>query len=247
MPNSRTRVAIIGAGPAGLLLGIALERSGIDFVIVENRSREYALVASASGSARAGVGRDPHRARRRRSARRRGTHPRRHLPAVRGRAPSRRLQRTHRSDGHGLRAAGGRQRPHGRTRSTRAPRVYYEASDVAPHGIDGGSPSLTFGHDGEQLRDRRGLHRGGRRLPRGLTAQHPGRQADDLRARLPVRVARHPRERRAIHGRTHLLPARGRLRDALDAVAPRFTPLPPGRPRGVDRGLVGRAHLGRTP
>jgi p-hydroxybenzoate 3-monooxygenase len=37
----RTQVAIIGAGPAGLLLGRLLERSGIDSVVLELRSREY--------------------------------------------------------------------------------------------------------------------------------------------------------------------------------------------------------------
>jgi p-hydroxybenzoate 3-monooxygenase len=34
-------VAIVGAGPAGLLLGQLLHRHGIDTVILENRSREY--------------------------------------------------------------------------------------------------------------------------------------------------------------------------------------------------------------
>jgi p-hydroxybenzoate 3-monooxygenase len=38
---SRTQVAIVGAGPAGLLLGRQLQREGIDNVIVEARSREY--------------------------------------------------------------------------------------------------------------------------------------------------------------------------------------------------------------
>jgi p-hydroxybenzoate 3-monooxygenase len=37
----RTQVAIIGAGPAGLLLGQLLHRHGIDAVILEARSREY--------------------------------------------------------------------------------------------------------------------------------------------------------------------------------------------------------------
>src|ERR1700722_20810202 len=37
----RTQVAIIGAGPAGLLLGQLLRRAGIETVIVERRSREY--------------------------------------------------------------------------------------------------------------------------------------------------------------------------------------------------------------
>jgi p-hydroxybenzoate 3-monooxygenase len=37
----RTSVGIIGAGPAGLLLGHLLHRAGIDTVVLENRTREY--------------------------------------------------------------------------------------------------------------------------------------------------------------------------------------------------------------
>ena len=37
----RTRVAIIGAGPAGLMLSHLLAREGIDSVVLENRGREY--------------------------------------------------------------------------------------------------------------------------------------------------------------------------------------------------------------
>ena len=46
----RTQVAIVGAGPAGLLLGALLQRAGIDAVIVERRSAGYVL-----GRIRAGV------------------------------------------------------------------------------------------------------------------------------------------------------------------------------------------------
>lgn len=46
----RVQVAIIGAGPAGLLLGQLLHKAGIDAVILEQRSREYVL-----GRIRAGV------------------------------------------------------------------------------------------------------------------------------------------------------------------------------------------------
>ena len=46
----RVQVAIIGAGPAGLLLGQLLHRAGIDAVILEQRSAEYVL-----GRIRAGV------------------------------------------------------------------------------------------------------------------------------------------------------------------------------------------------
>jgi len=38
----KTQVAIVGAGPAGLLLGQLLFRQGIESVIVESRSRDYA-------------------------------------------------------------------------------------------------------------------------------------------------------------------------------------------------------------
>jgi p-hydroxybenzoate 3-monooxygenase len=46
----RVQVCIIGAGPAGLLLGQLLHRAGIDAVVLEQRSKEYVL-----GRIRAGV------------------------------------------------------------------------------------------------------------------------------------------------------------------------------------------------
>jgi len=46
----RVQVAIIGAGPAGLLLGQLLHLAGIDAVIIERRSRDYVV-----GRVRAGV------------------------------------------------------------------------------------------------------------------------------------------------------------------------------------------------
>ena len=46
----RTQVAIIGAGPSGLLLGQLLHRAGIDNVILERQSGEYVL-----GRIRAGI------------------------------------------------------------------------------------------------------------------------------------------------------------------------------------------------
>lgn len=46
----RTKVGIIGAGPAGLLLSQILHRAGIDSVVLERKSRDYVL-----GRIRAGV------------------------------------------------------------------------------------------------------------------------------------------------------------------------------------------------
>jgi p-hydroxybenzoate 3-monooxygenase len=47
---TRTQVAIVGAGPSGLLLGQLLHRAGIDAVILERQSGEYVL-----GRIRAGI------------------------------------------------------------------------------------------------------------------------------------------------------------------------------------------------
>lgn len=46
----RTQVVIIGAGPAGLMLGALLEQAGIDAIILERKSADYVL-----GRIRAGV------------------------------------------------------------------------------------------------------------------------------------------------------------------------------------------------
>jgi p-hydroxybenzoate 3-monooxygenase len=50
MKRLRTQVGIVGAGPAGLLLGHLLHLHGIDSIILEDRSREYVI-----GRVRAGV------------------------------------------------------------------------------------------------------------------------------------------------------------------------------------------------
>lgn len=46
----RVQVAIIGAGPSGLLLGALLDQAGIDHVLIERQSPEY-----VSSRIRAGV------------------------------------------------------------------------------------------------------------------------------------------------------------------------------------------------
>ena len=46
----RTQVAIIGAGPAGLLLGALLHKAGVDAIIIERQSPDYVL-----GRIRAGI------------------------------------------------------------------------------------------------------------------------------------------------------------------------------------------------
>ncbi|MGD8324658.1 MAG: FAD-dependent monooxygenase, partial [Gammaproteobacteria bacterium] len=50
MKTIKTKVAIIGAGPSGLLLGQLLAKQGIDNIILERRTGEYVL-----GRIRAGI------------------------------------------------------------------------------------------------------------------------------------------------------------------------------------------------
>ena len=49
MKRTRTQVAIVGAGPAGLMLGHLLHRAGIDSVIIENRSCDYVVERVRAG------------------------------------------------------------------------------------------------------------------------------------------------------------------------------------------------------
>ncbi len=49
MRNTRTQVAIVGAGPSGLLLGQLLFKAGIDAIIVERQSGDYVLSRIRAG------------------------------------------------------------------------------------------------------------------------------------------------------------------------------------------------------
>jgi p-hydroxybenzoate 3-monooxygenase len=49
MKQLRTQIGIVGAGPAGLLLGHLLHLEGIDSVITENRSRQYVIERVRAG------------------------------------------------------------------------------------------------------------------------------------------------------------------------------------------------------
>ncbi len=49
MDVTRTQVAIVGAGPAGLMLGHLLQLQGIDSVVIENRDQEYVIERVRAG------------------------------------------------------------------------------------------------------------------------------------------------------------------------------------------------------
>ena len=147
----RTQVAIIGAGPSGLLLGALLHQAGIDNVIIEQRSADYVL-----GRIRAGVLEQV-------------AVDLLHEAGVGARLQAEGLPHDgfdmcfggarHRIDLFGL--TGKRVVVYGQTEVTRdlmdhrrgigRPTVY-EADDVAVHGFDGSTPHVTWRKDGAEHR-----------------------------------------------------------------------------------------------
>jgi len=143
----RTQVAIIGAGPSGLLLGALLHKAGVDHVIVERQTPDYVLGRIRAGVLEqvavdlldeAGVGARMHRE---------------GLPhdgfdlCFDG--------QRHRIDLHAL--TGKRVMVYGQTEVTRdlmdartaaGLTTVYAASDVQLHDFDGAQPRVTYTHDG---------------------------------------------------------------------------------------------------
>ena len=146
----RTQVAIIGAGPAGLLLGQLLSRAGIDNVILERRSADYVLSRIRAGVLEQGMVDLLHEA---------GVGERLDHEGLVHDGFSLAFGGTlHRLDLKDL--SGGRAvTVYGQTEVTRdliearqalgRPTVY-EAENVALHDFDGAAPRLTFQANGEQ-------------------------------------------------------------------------------------------------
>ena len=149
MTRETTRVAIIGAGPAGLLLGWALRRAGVDAVIIENRSVEYILARVRAGVLEQG-----------------SVDTLKRLGVGDGVTANGLIH-----DGIYLQFAGERHHVDfnqlvGRTvtvygqqavvadlihaHEADGSQIYFESSDVAVHDIESSSPRVTFTHDGEQ-------------------------------------------------------------------------------------------------
>ncbi len=149
MTNTRTQVAIVGAGPSGLLLGQLLHRAGIDAVIVERVTPEYVLGRIRAGILEqvcidlmdeAGVGERMHRE-----------------GLVHGGFEMLVGGKRHRIDLHSL-TSGKNVMVYGQTELTRdlmgarkaagLPTVY-EAQNVQVHDFDGTKPTVTYEKDGK--------------------------------------------------------------------------------------------------
>lgn len=143
----RTQVAIIGAGPAGLLLGQLLHRNGIDNVIVERHTGEYVLGRVRAGVIEqvtmdlldeAGVGARMHRDGLVHDGVQICVDGKRHhlsFKALTGKSVMVYGQTEITKDLMDGRAAAGAA-------------TIYDAHDVALHDFEGGSPRLTFRKDG---------------------------------------------------------------------------------------------------
>ena len=144
---SRTQVAIVGAGPAGLLLGALLAKAGIEAVVVEQRSAQYVL-----GRIRAGVLEQVTVA----LLEQAGVAERLHAEGLvhHGIELSFGGAR-HRIDFERL--TGKHVTVYGQTEVTRdlmharaaaGLETVYEAGQVTPHGFDGTAPSVSYAKDG---------------------------------------------------------------------------------------------------
>ena len=235
--DMRTQVAIVGAGPAGLMLGRLLERASVDTIVLERRSASHVLSRIRAGVLeqgsvdlldRAGVGERVHAEGLSHDGVKLsfdGDAARIDFPSLTGRHVT----------------------VYGQTEVTRdlmdarnasAASTVYEAEDVTLHDFDGTRPRVSWRQQGQQQRTRLRFHRGMRRLSRRLARQHSRRCADHLRAPLRFRLAGPAGRKAAGRRRTHLRAPPAWLRALLDALAQPQPLLYPGSSHRTHAGLA---------
>jgi p-hydroxybenzoate 3-monooxygenase len=149
VPRLSTQVAIIGAGPAGLMLGHLLHLRGIDSLIVENRSREYVIERVRAGVLEqgsvdlltsSGVGDRLHREGMRHGGIHIAFHGRRHHIDMAGLTGGRAITIYGQNEVV-------KDLIDARTRTGRP--LYFEVGDVTPSRMTDARPSVSFTSDGE--------------------------------------------------------------------------------------------------
>ena len=147
----RTQVALIGAGPAGLLLGQLLHRAGIDAVILEQRTPEYVLGRIRAGVLEQGTVDVLEHA---------GVATRLHAESLTHGGVEIAVNHVHRRIAF-QDLIGKTVTVYGQTEVTRdlmdarkdsGAISVYEAESIQLHDIDGASPSVTYMHHGESRR-----------------------------------------------------------------------------------------------
>ena len=144
----KVQVAIIGAGPSGLLLGALLHRAGIDAIVIEQRSAQYVRGRIRAGVLEQGTVDLMDAA---------GVGERMHAQGlVHGGFELGYRNSHHRIDLHAL-TGGKNVMVYGQTEVTRdlmdarasaGAKTMYDAHDVALHGLDGERARVTFRKDG---------------------------------------------------------------------------------------------------
>jgi monoamine oxidase len=211
----RTQVAIIGAGPAGLLLGQLLHRAGVDAVILEQRTPEYVLGRIRAGVLEQGTVGVLELA---------GVAKRLHAESLTHGGVEIAVNHIHRRIAF-QDLIGKTVTVYGQTEMTRdlmearkdsgAPSVY-EAESIQLHDIDGASPSVTYTYHGESRHLDCDFIAGW--LSRRQSPQNSVGQTPHLRACLSVRLAGRTRRRAAGLGRIDLRHLRARVRAGKHAL-----------------------------
>jgi p-hydroxybenzoate 3-monooxygenase len=146
--NTRTQVAIVGAGPAGLLLAHLLGREGIASIVVENRSRDYVEHRVRAGVLEQAAVDLLHEAGVGERMRREGlVH---HGIELRFAGRGHRIDFPSLTGGRAITVYGQQEvvKDLIRAREDAGGSIVFDAADVAVHGIESTTPRVTYRHEG---------------------------------------------------------------------------------------------------